>query len=182
MQNESAPPGGPANTAARPSTGPPKTAPQMAPSRAPFRAPKNRGRPRPVSGMCGASPGRGRAKVVHKSRELFRNETVHSPDSPSTAISWAAHFLKSAVVLENSREKFPIEKHPSLRTGDIRIFMILRSEDYYIDADTGKIILTGEYLMKRGYCCNARCRHCPYKKGAVEPEAVPDSSHGISFE
>ena len=46
--------------------------------------------------------------------------------------------------------------------------MILRSEDYYIDVDTGKIILTGEFLMKRGYCCNSRCRHCPYKKGAVE--------------
>lgn len=60
--------------------------------------------------------------------------------------------------------------------------MILRSEDYYIDVDTGKIILTGEYLMKRGYCCNVRCRHCPYKKGGAEPEVPPDSSHGISFE
>lgn len=53
--------------------------------------------------------------------------------------------------------------------------MILRSEDYYIDADTGKIILTGEFLMKRGYCCNARCRHCSYKKAAVESEVEVSS-------
>ena len=40
--------------------------------------------------------------------------------------------------------------------------MILHSEDYYIDPETGRIILTEEYLLKRGYCCNSRCRHCPY--------------------
>lgn len=40
--------------------------------------------------------------------------------------------------------------------------MILKSEDYYIDPKTGKVILTEAYLLKRGYCCNSRCRHCPY--------------------
>jgi hypothetical protein len=33
--------------------------------------------------------------------------------------------------------------------------------DYSIE--DGKIVLTESFLLKRGYCCNTRCRHCPYK-------------------
>jgi hypothetical protein len=50
--------------------------------------------------------------------------------------------------------------------------MILKSEDYYIDPQTGKVILTEAYLSKRGYCCNSRCRHCPYDAGRASDEAV----------
>lgn len=25
-------------------------------------------------------------------------------------------------------------------------------------------VFTEEYLLKRGYCCNNNCKHCPYKK------------------
>jgi len=32
----------------------------------------------------------------------------------------------------------------------------------YIDPDTGLLVLTGKYLMDRGHCCGAGCRHCPY--------------------
>ena len=28
----------------------------------------------------------------------------------------------------------------------------------------GYIVFTEKYLLKRGYCCNSQCRHCPYKK------------------
>lgn len=34
--------------------------------------------------------------------------------------------------------------------------------DYYFE--NGLMVLTAEFLRKRGYCCGSRCRHCPYPK------------------
>jgi len=36
------------------------------------------------------------------------------------------------------------------------------NKDYYIMG--GKVIFTAHFHLKRGYCCNNRCKHCPYKK------------------
>lgn len=36
-------------------------------------------------------------------------------------------------------------------------------EDYYFSKD-GYLIFTEKYHLKRGYCCQSNCRHCPYKK------------------
>jgi Family of unknown function (DUF5522) len=38
--------------------------------------------------------------------------------------------------------------------------------DYYFD-DDGLMVLTGHFLLKRGYCCGNGCRHCPYPKGKI---------------
>lgn len=38
------------------------------------------------------------------------------------------------------------------------------SEDHYIDRETGFIVFTARYHMKRGYCCGSGCRHCPFPK------------------
>lgn len=35
------------------------------------------------------------------------------------------------------------------------------SEDYYYSED-GYLIFTEKYLLKRGYCCQNGCKHCPY--------------------
>ena len=32
--------------------------------------------------------------------------------------------------------------------------------DYYFE--NGLMVLTGRFLLKRGYCCGNGCRHCPY--------------------
>ena len=32
--------------------------------------------------------------------------------------------------------------------------------DYYIE--NGLYVFTERYLLKRGYCCQSGCRHCPY--------------------
>ena len=32
--------------------------------------------------------------------------------------------------------------------------------DFYFE--NGLMVLTGEYLRKRGYCCENNCRNCPY--------------------
>tara|TARA_B100000287_G_C20537788_1_gene743445 strand:- start:343 stop:516 length:174 start_codon:yes stop_codon:yes gene_type:complete len=37
-------------------------------------------------------------------------------------------------------------------------------KDEYYHSDKGYIIFTEKYHLKRGYCCNNNCKHCPYKK------------------
>ncbi|MCW5909434.1 MAG: hypothetical protein KIT62_00080 [Cyclobacteriaceae bacterium] len=33
--------------------------------------------------------------------------------------------------------------------------------DYYWE--NGLLVFTAAYHLKRGYCCNSGCRHCPYR-------------------
>jgi len=33
--------------------------------------------------------------------------------------------------------------------------------DFYYEGPW--IVFTASYLLKRGYCCNSNCRHCPYR-------------------
>jgi hypothetical protein len=54
---------------------------------------------------------------------------------------------------KSEKEIQELEKNPKLVEG----------ADYYIDP-SGLFVFTGEYLLKRGYCCEKGCRHCPYKK------------------
>ena len=37
---------------------------------------------------------------------------------------------------------------------------LVEGVDYYIER--GKFVFTSAYHLKRGYCCNSKCRHCPY--------------------
>ena len=39
--------------------------------------------------------------------------------------------------------------------------------DFYFEG--GLMVLTEDYLRRRGYCCGNECRHCPYGH-----ENVPD--------
>ena len=34
--------------------------------------------------------------------------------------------------------------------------------DFYYN-ENGLIVLTESYHLRRGYCCNNGCKHCPYK-------------------
>ena len=34
--------------------------------------------------------------------------------------------------------------------------------DTYVDPSSGMMVLTAGYLARRGSCCGAGCRHCPY--------------------
>jgi hypothetical protein len=38
--------------------------------------------------------------------------------------------------------------------------------DYYLAR--GCLVFTRAYHLKRGYCCNSGCRHCPYEKSATD--------------
>lgn len=37
----------------------------------------------------------------------------------------------------------------------------LSREDFYYEGPY--LVFTAAYHLKRGYCCNSNCRHCPYK-------------------
>jgi len=37
----------------------------------------------------------------------------------------------------------------------------LAPEDFYYEGPY--LVFTEAYHLKRGYCCNSNCRHCPYK-------------------
>ncbi|WP_173014959.1 DUF5522 domain-containing protein [Capnocytophaga felis] len=36
------------------------------------------------------------------------------------------------------------------------------NRDFYY-SERGYKIFTEEYLLKRGYCCQSGCKHCPYR-------------------
>ena len=37
----------------------------------------------------------------------------------------------------------------------------LRGDDFYMEGPF--MVFTAAYHLRRGYCCNSGCRHCPYK-------------------
>jgi len=43
----------------------------------------------------------------------------------------------------------------------MRKFIPLEEGDYYI-SEEGYKVFTEQYHLKRGYCCESGCRHCPY--------------------
>ncbi|MGK3997947.1 DUF5522 domain-containing protein [Sorangium sp. So ce1024] len=46
----------------------------------------------------------------------------------------------------------------------------IEGEDYYLEG--GRVVFTAAYHLKRGYCCNSKCRHCPYRQEAPAGETV----------
>lgn len=47
---------------------------------------------------------------------------------------------------------------------------LVEGVDYYVE--NGRFVFTATYHLKRGYCCNSRCRHCPYGKDGSPKPAV----------
>ena len=37
----------------------------------------------------------------------------------------------------------------------------LQPDDFYYE--NGFVVFTAAYHLKRGYCCNSGCRHCPFR-------------------
>lgn len=40
---------------------------------------------------------------------------------------------------------------------------IENAEPGYTDPATGLFVMTAQYLIDHGYCCEQGCRHCPYE-------------------
>ena len=39
---------------------------------------------------------------------------------------------------------------------------LVEGEDFYVE--NGLYVFTAQFLLRRGYCCESGCRHCPYPK------------------
>jgi len=37
----------------------------------------------------------------------------------------------------------------------------VKGKDFYFN-EQGLLVMTEHYLLKRGYCCENGCKHCPY--------------------
>ena len=42
-------------------------------------------------------------------------------------------------------------------------------EDYYL-TEEGYIVFTEKHHLKRGFCCQSGCKHCPWKEKRNLPE------------
>jgi hypothetical protein len=47
--------------------------------------------------------------------------------------------------------------------------MELLPGDSYMDGPY--LVFTAQYHLRRGYCCNSDCRHCPYGEAEGEADA-----------
>jgi hypothetical protein len=43
---------------------------------------------------------------------------------------------------------------------------LIKEVDYTLE--DGKVVFSREYLLRRGYCCNKRCKNCPWVVERVE--------------
>src|SRR5712691_10335926 len=48
--------------------------------------------------------------------------------------------------------------------------ILVEGQDYYCEGPA--IVFTAHYLLRRGYCCDSGCRHCPYKTAQVSKQVV----------
>ena len=44
----------------------------------------------------------------------------------------------------------------------VRSNKLKKDIDYYIDEQSGLMILTAHYLLSKGSCCGKKCLNCPY--------------------
>ena len=49
-------------------------------------------------------------------------------------------------------------------------------EDFYREGAV--VVFTARYHLKRGYCCESGCRHCPYRTGAEARDAEFEKEDG----
>ncbi len=57
---------------------------------------------------------------------------------------------------------------------------LIPNVDYYIDSEEN-LVFTKEYHLKRGYCCQSGCRHCPYiYKNKIDPNVPSELQSGWS--
>ncbi|MCC9166403.1 DUF5522 domain-containing protein [Pontibacter sp. XAAS-A31] len=53
--------------------------------------------------------------------------------------------------------------------------ILTEGEDYYLN-EQGLMVFTAKYHLKRGYCCQNGCRHCPYGFNKKKREAEKGKS------
>jgi hypothetical protein len=54
------------------------------------------------------------------------------------------------------------ESEPATVGNQKSLSELKEGEDYYVEG--GAMVFTAAYHLKRGYCCENACRHCPYEQ------------------
>jgi len=68
------------------------------------------------------------------------------------------------LIARRELNKIPVTQTPTPVTNQTSL---IEGEDYYCEGAT--IVFTAAYHLRRGYCCESGCRHCPYD-GTVKRE------------
>lgn len=45
---------------------------------------------------------------------------------------------------------------------------LVEGEDFTIDEQSGLMVLTVHFLIKRGKCCGKNCKNCPYEPSGMK--------------
>ncbi len=105
---------------------------------------------------------------------LYRNGNLHQedaavttapmPDIPSPAmlptVTPPVHRIVPAMTEQAKKASGPPVQKASSEDEKL-ISPELGPEDFYYEGPY--LVFTAAYHLKRGYCCNSNCRHCPYK-------------------
>lgn len=81
---------------------------------------------------------------------------------------WKLVSAGHSVVPYNHRARAASSRVASMKTA--KLPHLVKGVDYYIEA--GKFVFTRAYHLKRGFCCNSRCRHCPYAADEGAPTRI----------
>lgn len=108
-----------------------------------------------ASFTCGAAVSAGAGtgacwceELPHVSLVAAADQDCLCPECLGHAIAKSAATQKEIMVVSSANKT--ANSPPSLVEG----------EDYYCEG--AAIVFTARYLLRRGYCCESGCRHCPY--------------------
>lgn len=54
----------------------------------------------------------------------------------------------------------------------------MKKADFYINED-GNTVFTKEFHLRRGYCCESSCLHCPYGFNEREEDSTSETPHEL---
>ena len=52
---------------------------------------------------------------------------------------------------------------------------LVEGEDFYWEG--AALVFTARYHLRRGYCCESGCRHCPYREAQTVEEQRNDETY-----
>ena len=53
---------------------------------------------------------------------------------------------------------------------------LIEGKDFYFNEE-GLMVLSESFLLKRGYCCQNGCKHCPYGNQHKKSTASDEKTH-----
>lgn len=92
--------------------------------------------------------------------DLPRVSLVADEDQDCLCPTCLQDAIEKLLVVKNSADNVIPANGPEMRSPAV----LVEGEDYYSEGLA--IVFTARYHRRRGYCCENRCRHCPYGLGA----------------